>query len=244
MIKLEDKIRSEKEVPIIGIIGSTSPINPYTRNMGVDVGYELRKYLNDKKGTLFTGGVNGVGVDVYTGVLKYCIENYGKRVLPFKKNIPDDRFFVLVPEEMEMPLFHGIFKEENIHESSFTKVIYEPPEAYTALAALSSKHKLDIIRAGENMNKRRKYVAKVADALVVVNGGYGTLDEALSLLLEGKPLITLPYSGGAAKELLDIKERKIPIAKSHRLPLDKLDLNLINIAHDTSELISNLISFE
>src|SRR3989344_4806210 len=87
-----EEIRTKHEKPIIGIIGATSPLRDYTKEMGIELGYKLRGFLEGKQGSLFTGGVPGVGADVYEGISKYCEEN----------NL-EDRFFVLVPEDEFVP---------------------------------------------------------------------------------------------------------------------------------------------
>ena len=90
-MKLEE-ITSKYERPIIGIIGAASPLPGYDSDDAYRLGYELREVV-DKKGSLFTGGVSGVGIDVYRGIVDYCLE---KRV--------EDKFFVLSPNiEFELP---------------------------------------------------------------------------------------------------------------------------------------------
>lgn len=83
-MKLEE-ITKKYESPIIGIIGATSPLPDYDSDDTYRLGYELRDVVN-KKGSLFTGGVSGVGTDVYRGIVDYCIEHG-----------VDDKFFVLFP---------------------------------------------------------------------------------------------------------------------------------------------------
>jgi predicted Rossmann-fold nucleotide-binding protein len=77
--------------PIIGIIGAINPSPEYDSDDAYRLGYDLREAIADK-GTLFTGGVPGVGIDAYRGITDYCRENGA-----------DDRFFVLFPEGMEPP---------------------------------------------------------------------------------------------------------------------------------------------
>lgn len=84
-MKLED-ITKKYGSPIIGIIGATSPLPDYDSDDAYRLGYELREVVN-KKGSLFTGGVSGVGTDVYRGIVDYCIEHG-----------VDDKFFVLFPD--------------------------------------------------------------------------------------------------------------------------------------------------
>jgi len=83
-MKLEE-ITAKHEHPIIGIIGATSPLPDYDSDDAYRLGYELRQVV-DSKGSLFTGGVSGVGIDVYRGIVDYCLE----------KGV-DDKFFVLFP---------------------------------------------------------------------------------------------------------------------------------------------------
>ena len=88
-MKLEE-ITNKYESPIIGIIGATSPLPGYDSDDAYRMGYELREIVNDK-GVLFTGGVSGVGLDVYRGIVDYCVE----------KDV-EDRFFVLIPDNFEL----------------------------------------------------------------------------------------------------------------------------------------------
>jgi len=90
-MKLEE-ITQKYEHPIIGIIGATSPLPDYDSDDAFRLGYNLREFV-EEKGSLFTGGVQGVGVDVYRGIVDYCLE---KAV--------EDKFFVLFPDiESEPP---------------------------------------------------------------------------------------------------------------------------------------------
>ena len=89
--RFEEIIR-RYEHPIIGIIGATSPLPGYDDDDAYRLGYELREVLGDR-GSLFTGGVYGVGLDVYRGIVDYCVENGA-----------EDKFFVLFPDmEFEPP---------------------------------------------------------------------------------------------------------------------------------------------
>ncbi|MDO8508806.1 MAG: hypothetical protein Q7S27_03930 [Nanoarchaeota archaeon] len=84
-----ENIIKKYERPLIGIIGAANPLPDYDSDDGYRLGYELREAVNNK-GTLFTGGVPGIGVDVYSGIVDYSVE----------KGL-DDKFFILFPE-MEM----------------------------------------------------------------------------------------------------------------------------------------------
>lgn len=87
-----EEIIEKYERPLIGIIGATSPLPDYDSDDAYRLGYELRRAV-EKKGTLFTGGVHGVGLDAYQGITDYCAE----------KGV-EDKFFVLFPEiEIEPP---------------------------------------------------------------------------------------------------------------------------------------------
>jgi len=81
-----EEITKKYERPLIGIIGANSPLPNYDSDDAYRLGYELRR-IASKQGTLFTGGVSGVGVDVYNGIVDYCNE----------EGI-EDKFFVLFPE--------------------------------------------------------------------------------------------------------------------------------------------------
>ena len=118
--------------PIIGVIGATAPQNDYNRNQGIKVGYKLREAINSA-GTIFTGGVNGVGVDVYIGVMKFCVDH---------GNL-DDKFFVLIPQFLTI-------------RGTQEQISYDTPEAYHVLAALTTKGHLEIVYAGDSMDERRE----------------------------------------------------------------------------------------
>src|SRR3989338_3121734 len=150
---LVQKMRSEIPTPIIGVIGAASPTRPYTQETGIKLGYVLREYLASHPGTLFTGGVQGVGVDVYIGVTKYCIAE-GIRT----GKIPNDNFFVLIPKY-----------EASQHFLQRQTALYEPPGEYTALGRLSKRGTLWSAYAGNDMTERRDYVAAIADVLIVAN---------------------------------------------------------------------------
>jgi len=86
-----EEITKKHEHPIIGVIGATSPLPDYDSDDAYRLGYELRGVV-DRKGSLFTGGVSGVGVDVYRGIVDYCTE----------KGV-EDKFFVLFPNTEDEP---------------------------------------------------------------------------------------------------------------------------------------------
>jgi hypothetical protein len=189
-----------------------------------------------RQGTLFTGGVEGVGADAYTGIMKYCIDEL--RTAKTGVKMPDDRFFVLVPA-FNPPSMVNKVRLLGINRQSFPYIV---PEVYQALGSLSERGKIDVVVAGNNMAERRGYLACVADALVVINGGTGTLDEAVMALQNGKPVITLSYSGGAALELKEHKDSSYPITLSTTNPeqayaLGKFSPDLIHVAEDPEEIL-------
>lgn len=163
ILKLEDLIKIS---PKIAVIGAECPTEEYKNQQGMQIGYGLRKIIQSNQGLVFTGGVNGVGIDVARGVVDYCKEN----------NTPDSRFFVSFPEKIA------------------------PAEDYFRyLSELNEK--LKIIPSGKDMLERRKKLAELADILIVLNGGTGTLDEAEQAYDLGKPLYCLTSSGGAARDI-------------------------------------------
>lgn len=84
-----EELTQKYEHPIIAVIGATQPLPDYEQKIGESLGYKLRELLEKQQGTIFTGGVPGVGVDIYQGVINYCQEHS-------KSN---DKFFCLLPEE-------------------------------------------------------------------------------------------------------------------------------------------------
>lgn len=139
----------------IGVIGAATPTEGYASYLGEELGRRLRRYIGEK-GFIFTGGVAGVGVDVYRGI---CEESEEK----------GDRFFVLLPE--------GISPDDEYNEASITT------------------KNVEVVPFGQDMFERRIGIGKVADILIVLNGRYGTLHEAISALENGKKIIVLNYGG-------------------------------------------------
>jgi predicted Rossmann-fold nucleotide-binding protein len=239
--ELIHRIRQEQGTPLIGVIGATNPSEEYRSEIGIKVGYELRTFIEEKKGGIFTGGVEGVGIDVYVGVMRNCLENNHVSSLNGKKFGFNDRFFILVPTFEYGAIPSTGFLPSLVARASQQPVPYVPPGEYSGLGSLSAKGKLNVVRAGQNMGERREYVAGVADALVVVNGGFGTLDEAINAALLNVPLIALRNSGGAASTLAAVKEGKISkslAAKAgmHGLDLGVINPDLVNICEDAEEL--------
>jgi glycosyltransferase involved in cell wall biosynthesis len=210
---LASQVREKYERPIIGIIGSSWP-KDYNRADARAIGEILRRYVGSKSGTLFTGGVSGAGLDAYEGIVTAC--NRGKFLRRLK--VQSDKFFVLVPEECEVfinPMNRGL---------GTMFVPYEVPEEYNLLAAATKDKQLDIVRAGTDMGERRRYVAEVGDVFVVINGGLGTLEEALFSIKNGKPVIASD-TGGAAEILSRIKHNR-PLSLLQKKEWSSLKLNL------------------
>lgn len=221
--KLIDKIRTEKESPLIAVIGATNPGKDYDKKIGIDAGYYLRHSFHHKKGNIFTGGVNGVGVDIYTGIIKYCINR--------ANNLINDNFFILIPS------YHWNISELDNHSK---KVPYEPPSAYESLGHISRKGKLDKIVAGVDMEERRKYLAMIADIIIVINGGSGTIHEAIEGLNNNKPVINLFNTGGATDILKNFGEGKRIYTEGFIKEGDLLLANkkYLYQAKDTDEMIN------
>jgi predicted Rossmann-fold nucleotide-binding protein len=149
------------------VIGATSPTEGYQDSNGIELGKHLGNWfkLNANKGYhLFTGGVEGVGLDVYRGLID-------------SDRNGDDIFSVLIPQSYS--------------PNNYDK--YSP----------NGKVTRDII--GENMEQRRVGLGFVADVLVAMNGGPGTMHEAITGLKNGRKVIALPY-GGVGQTLYDAKE--------------------------------------
>jgi len=230
-----ENIKKKQGSPLIGIIGSTRPTEIYNMQMGIQVGYEIRKFLDNSKGKIFTGGVNGVGVDSYVGVLKFCIENIQK-----KGYLDESKFFVAIPKFDAETRFEDFFPRE-------INIPYSPSSAYFNLANLSKENKLEIEVIGENMEERREKLAKLTDLVVVVNGGAGTFEEAIMTLNASKPVISLNGSGGAAQILNFLKndiDISLFIKKYHNAEriqsLDKSNLYNINDPAELKNLLKKL----
>jgi predicted Rossmann-fold nucleotide-binding protein len=210
----------EYERPLIAVIGASNPGKEYVAEQGILVGKLLREYV-DKKGTVFTGGVDGVGVDVYTGVMKYCVQ----------RNTLSDKFFVLIPHYFLLQLRK---------DTEPTPFAYTPPVAYEALGRLTTRGHLDIIRAGNDMDQRRIELAKLADFVVVVNGSMGTLDEA-TLASHTKKIITLPETGGIAKLIAALKNNKLSFAEKYNLTTQGVAIEELNVNNVVVSSIDQLM---
>src|SRR3989304_2801298 len=261
--KLVKQIRSDFRGPIIGVIGATSPDYYYSADNGIIAGYLIRKFLAKNKeftntrfaqgngsGHLFTGGVEGVGLDVYLGAAMYAKEN----------KVPS-KFFALIPEFNMVPVYGGGDEEgygfvgfvgSMARPTSFNQVPYDIPAAYYNTARLLGE-KCKEVRAGEDMSERRAYVAAVADVLVVLNGGHGTLDEAVTAIERGVPVIVVQNTGGAAKDIADRKNNKfvpdrgtskhakfVKFAVPHRLEDKTLNMDLVHVAFDEWDIPDTL----
>ncbi len=238
-----EKIRENRSIPLIGVAGGTSPTPGYTQDVGMQTGYELRRYVETRDGTIFTGGVGGVGIDVYLGVVKFCVDKL-KRRMPLIRNgsMPEDKFFVLAPRYIYYAGKSGLF-----HRTESRRIDYDIPTSYEVLGRLTPRGYLDVFRAGMDMDERRKYLASAADALVIINGGGGTLDEAINALKASKPVISL-NSGGVTRLLEKAKTQNNPslLQPSGEEGMyvaggtGELDLSLLHIADNTNEIIRYL----
>ncbi|MFH1500457.1 MAG: hypothetical protein ABIE22_00755 [archaeon] len=225
---LVQKIRAEQGEPLIGVIGATRPSPEYRKATGMLVGSSLRKYLRWNPGVIFTGGVEGVGVDVYDGVAAFLEKR-------FLKSFNADKFFVLVPELVAQKASVSDFLTGPVLTE------YQPPKEYFDIAKKCG-NELEVVRAGKDMTERREYVGRVADVLVAVNGGFGTLDESYQAMKQGTPVISLWYSGGGARDLTLIKQGKLPEKEKAKLAkfginFEEVDRELIKAVDGHTDMI-------
>ncbi len=163
----------------IAIIGSTQPGYPYESSYGFNVGYLLTTTLPEAK--VFTGGVNGVGLDVFLG----CVA---------ASKTPN--YTVMIP--------NGVLRRndswDKMLDTEDEKFILEPydlPESYTTVSKIT-KTPINIVRAGEHMGERRRALVEACDTFIVMHGSNGTLDEALGAIESGKRVVVIENTGGAA----------------------------------------------
>jgi len=104
---------------------------------------------------------------------------------------------------------------------------------------------LDVARAGAEMGERREYLFNVSDVFVMMNGGFGTLDEAYGALRLGKRVITLPHTGGAASLLHDIASNKRLNPKlSSQLSMQGLDFDAVDPKNvTTAKSVDEAVSY-
>jgi predicted Rossmann-fold nucleotide-binding protein len=191
----------------IVVIGAQVPDYSYDSSMGIRVGNIIAKMM--KKGdVLITGGVEGVGLDVFTG--------FG--LTPSKGT-----FECIIPKQTQ-----SIGKNKEVINTP-----YHLPEAYQIVSKLTKKT-IQVISAGNNMAERREFLAKSVDIAIVMNGGIGTLHEAVMLLQNGIPVIAIPRTGGIAELLSayiynDIEYIDVFFAAVRQNPPKIKNLGLIDI---------------
>ena len=135
----------------------------------------------------------------------------------------------------------GEFGGEDFGE--IVKMPYALPSRYKTLAERTLSKEIRIISAGESMDERRRYLSQIADSLVMVNGGMGTLDEVFGAIKYKKPVVSVTLTGGAATFLEVFK--KTPDGFSELLEKlgytsEELDVSLIHPVEDIPEMISTL----
>jgi hypothetical protein len=198
-------LRNQFGYPLIGVIGATSPDTDYSADISYIAGYLLAAIANKYKGAVFTGGVDGVGVDVYMGATSYYAET---------KETP--RFFTLIPHHYMVMVGNNYGKPEAFINKKKKRYIPKPyvlPFQYKNLedflklrvGATDENFNLIEVRAGNDMGERRMFLAKAADVMIVINGGAGTLDEAIMAAEHNAPLIVVAGSGGTADDLVNLK---------------------------------------
>jgi len=224
--KERQAIREKREAPLISVIGATAPSEGYSPDMGIRAGYLVREFVGRMGGTVFTGGVSGVGSDTYLGVMKFCIDQAIR-----SGEMPDDKFFVLAP------------KYEHIGNGAI--IPYLPPSSYLALGALTPRGSLDLELSGEHMSERRQNLSEVGDIFLMLNGGFGTLDEANLALQAGKQVITLPFTGGGARVIERIKSLGVSTKLRKKMgeagvSFDETDMTRLYSAHNHEEMIRQL----
>jgi len=160
---------------IIAVIGAQVPNFPYDSSMGFRVGHAIAKIM-EKGDILLTGGVEGIGVDVFMGYA----------ATPSKGT-----FACLIP-------LSTTIKRKGVKEPII--IPFSLPEAYTSISKITGKV-IDVIQKGNDMWERREHLARMVDIAIVLNGGPGTLHEAEMILEKGKTVVSLPISGGVAELL-------------------------------------------
>lgn len=116
-------------------------------------------------------------------------------------------------------------KQEKLKPSRFFVSFPEncpPAEDYFRFLSEIDEN-LRIIPSGKDMLERRQKLAEIADMLIVVNGGAGTMDEANRAYDLGKPLYCLNSSGGVARQIAEAAGNDNPLIQG----FDSLD-DLVN----------------
>lgn len=181
--KTLEEIRQRFPSPIIGVIGASNPDYDYSPQMGIIAGFMIAKRCHEQGGSIYTGGVDGVGSDVFTGVALYCAKHNVK--------IP---FFVMIPSGYERIVYDGDAPVDS------EILPFELSTSYTAIAKITETDLQEVI-TGKEMSERRLYVAKGGDLLIVINGSTGTMDEAKLAVRHSKDVIVVKSTGGAASAI-------------------------------------------
>lgn len=157
----------------IAVIGSQVPEWPYNSSMGYRAGNMIARMMKEGD-VLVTGGVEGIGLDAFMGYA--TVESKGT-------------FTCLMP----------VTAEKTVGKDKIMTP-YSLPEAYRAVSKITGKH-ITSVQQGEGMAARREILAAMTDVAVMLNGGIGTLHEAIMMMQNSTPVLALIDSGGAAELL-------------------------------------------
>lgn len=217
--------RTDIEKPVIAVLGATSPNEDYIPLMGWRIGRLLRDEVMN--GSICTGGVEGVGLDVYCGFVDTCLQTSDK---------PNDRFFVAIPTHtLEMPSL----MDDDIR-SPYCKpqlVPYSAPKGYQIAAKLLHQE-LKVLRVGADMAERRKKLAEMANIAIAINGGMGTLEEIVLAASLGARVFIDGNSGGACRIIAKMKHENLSDIRIGRavISIPSKDMERIDVFTDIDQL--------
>lgn len=188
-----EEIASKYERPIIGIVGAISPLPGYDSDDAYRLGHELRRVV-EKRGSLFTGGVAGVGVDVYAGIVDYCSQNG-----------VGDKFFVLFPNISDQPSeeYFALAERTKKRTLNVERAGKDMEERRTCVGALADG--LVVVNGAEgSIDEVLKGLMFGKEAICLQNSGGAA--EVMAKIKKGEIQIPLPLNRELIKPFDSISE--------------------------------------
>lgn len=154
-----DEILARHKRPIIAVLGSIEPDIEFELDDAVRLGYMLGEFCKEG-GTVMTGGVQGVGVAAYSGLLDYCSES--------RNNIS---FFVLLPcDDNIQPIEYMDLASRSGHDLVIERIGRDMAERRVGLASVAD---IAVICNGAQgtLDEAINMLIKKKDIIVLANSG-------------------------------------------------------------------------